>query len=137
MTEKERIAQFLTDEWNSPLGRAQFMVDAPVMLTICRDGKFRKGSFIGEEMLAPIGAYVGKKGGLILKMRQEGATGEHVELTLNEASSHLEGFSTYYAGMMGRIEDIQVAEAREIGAAKEATADMEARHAANPLFGSW
>lgn len=133
----ESLAKNLTDLWSRPENRPTFTVDAPSKLTEYVGGRFHKKSFIGEEPLRPFGAYVGKKGNVILKFREPGFDSSHIEMSPGEAASHLAGFKDYYNELTTKLEDLLLEEHREIARAKEEAADTAARQAANPLFGSW
>lgn len=139
MTENERLAKNLTDWWGTPGGPGVFAINAPCKLTEYAAGRFHKKSYIGEEQLRPFEAYVGKKGDVIIKFREvDGdAAHRHIEMTVNEAITHLDWFKDYYVDLCNTLDDKRMAEHREIAAAKEEAADAAARHAANPLFGSW
>lgn len=134
----EALAKNLSDLWGRPGHQKMFPVSAPMKLTEWTGSGFHKKSFIGEEMMRPIGAYVGKKGGMILKFREEDMDSTvHIEMTVAEAQTNLEGFSTHYNNVLDNLEDFLMAETREAAAAKEEAADMEARRASDPIFGSW
>jgi hypothetical protein len=137
-TANQGLAEKLTQLWTLPAHQREFPVNAPVKLTeSVAAGGFHKKSFIGEETMMPFGAYVGKRGGMILKFREEGFGSAHIEMTVSEAQNHLEGFTTYYFALIDNMEDLLTAEHREMAQAKEEAADMEARRASDPIFGSW
>lgn len=137
-TENETLAKNLSDLWGRPGHDRVFPVNAPVKLTECAAGRFHKKSYIGEEELRPFAAYVGKKGGVIIKLREvDGDAANHIEMTVNEACEHLEGFTNYYVETTTNMEDLLLQEYREVAKAKEEAAHIEARRAADPLFGSW
>ena len=132
----ESIALRLNELWlkrNKPA----FVLQEPCKLTYCCDGKFSRQPFIGEEEMEAIGAYVGKKGELILQFRETGSSGGHVEMSASDARRHFAEFAQYFNDVMSFIEDDAINGIAEVGRAKEDTADMEARRASNPLFGSW
>lgn len=88
---------------------------SPMLLTVEKKGKgYTKEAHIGQEEFIPIGAYVGKKGNIILKFKpREAAHYEFMEMTANEGLEMLEDMSyfmelpegTYYA----RIADLNTA----------------------------
>lgn len=133
----ESLAKNLTDLWSRPENRPTFTVDAPCKLTEFAGGRFHKKSFIGEESLYPYASYVGKKGNVIIKFQEPGRMAGHIEMSPGEAAMHLTGFKGYYNDLTTKLEDLLLEEHREIARAKEEAADTAARHAANPLFGSW
>jgi hypothetical protein len=139
VTDNEKLAGQLTELWQGKHALKAFSLDAPVKLTEYAAGRFHKKSYIGEEELYPIGAYVGKKGNVILKFKEVDADAahSHIEMAPGEATSHLAGFSVYYMDVLATLEDLLVQETREVAAAKEETADTEARRSTDPLFGSW
>lgn len=132
------LEEYLSREWGRA-GAPTFQVNAPCKLTASIDGRFTKQAFIGEEELIPFGAYVGKRGSLILKFAKPGIdkTREWIEMSVREAEANLDGFKSHYADVCNGFTDAHTASIREVAAAMEAEAAEQVRRSSNPLFGSW
>lgn len=135
------LERYLTDEWDGN-DAPTFQVSGPCKITAHSEKGFTKMPFIGEEELRPFECYLGKKKQLIIKLRRLGAEGmpksTWLEMPLGEAEQNLDGFKGHFQRLMTEYSDEFTNRSREVGAAKESTADTEARRRhADPLFGSW
>lgn len=134
----KELAEFLTKRWSNGLIRS-FEVNTPCKLTVWRGSRYATESFIGEEPLTPLAAYVGKKGEVILRFGFEDQARETnwVEMPVAHAKSYLDDFHECMRLWSDECSDLQMKAIREVGAAKEETADTDARRQEDPLFGSW
>lgn len=122
---------------NSVLAQT-FMLNGPMSLTVCRaNGDYRKLSHIGGEDFCADGAYLGKRGQIILRFAPVMASDyQYAEMSLKEAMSNFAEFTGWFAliGASRRLSEIKEKEVQE----KERK-ENEKRfgHYEDIGFGSW
>lgn len=139
-----QLSSFFLSE--SKKGVAEVILNRPMQVTVKKvAGGFSKRPMIGDEPMQVVGAYLGKRDGVIVQARvSDEKTTDIIEIPAHIAEDALDGYKTLVSdfvnsyGMTSDIEEANAAREEATRIEQEARdADLRKIRLADERFGSW